>query len=645
MSGTPERREFQAEVTQLLDIVIHSLYSNKDIFLRELISNASDAMDRLRFEGLTRPELLTEDELYVRIERDKERRTLTIVDNGIGMSREEVERNIGTIAQSGTAEFLKAALEGRDNKLAPELIGQFGVGFYSSFMVADRVTLSTRRAGEDTGTVWESAGQGWFTINEGERETFGTTVTIHLKPVDSDHGIKDYTDEWVIKDIVKRYSDFVAYPIRMKGDATGAVRDAEGKPAESKAPDDDQTLNSMKAIWTRPQGEVTEEEYTEFYHHITHDWNAPLLHIASRMEGGVEARALMYVPSQAPPDMYYREMSYRGLQLYVKRVFILDECRDLMPQHLRFIKGVVDAEDISLNVSRELLQQDRQVTAIRKFLVRRIMDELKKLKAAEATKYQQFWTQFGPVVKEGLLGPEDKREAILDLVLTPSSTTDETTDLAGYVGRMKEGQDAIYYLTGPSVDVVEQSPLLEAFRAQGYEVLFFTDPVDEVWLEQAPAYQEHGWTSISRGALDLGSDEEQKAAEVALREQGAKHESLLGALQKSLEDHVKEIRLSSRLTSSASCLVGDAQDLSPQIAEMLRRAGQEIPPTKRVLELNPSHPILTKLQERFDADKSDPVVGEYANLLYGQAVLAEGGQLDDPAEFGKQVAELMVRGL
>ncbi len=645
MTGTPERREFQAEVTQLLDIVIHSLYSNKDVFLRELISNASDALDRLRFEGLTRPELLTDDEPYIRIERDKERRTLSIVDDGIGMSREEVERDIGTIARSGTAEFLKTALEGRDNKLAPEFIGQFGVGFYSSFMVADRVTLLTRRAGEDTGTIWESAGQGWFTIGEGERETSGTTVTVHLKTVDGDDGIKDYTDEWVIKDIVKRYSDFVAYPIRMKGDAADTVRDAEGKPAESKSPDDDQTLNSMKAIWTRPQGEVTEEEYTEFYHHITHDWNAPLLHISSRMEGGVEARALMYVPSQAPPDMYYREMSYRGLQLYVKRVFILDECRDLMPQHLRFIKGVVDAEDISLNVSRELLQQDRQVTAIRKFLVRRIMDELKKLKAAESTKYQQFWTQFGPVVKEGLLGPADKKDAILDLVLTPSSTTDETTDLAGYVGRMKEGQDAIYYLTGPSIDVVEQSPLLEAFRAQGYEVLFFADPVDEVWLEQAPAYQDHGWKSISRGALDLGSDEEQKAAEEALREQGAKHESLLAALQKSLEDHVKEIRLSSRLTSSASCLVGDAQDLSPQIAEMLRRAGQEIPPTTRVLELNPSHPILTKLQERFDADESDPVVGEYANLLYGQAVLSEGGQIDDPAEFGKRVAELMVRGL
>jgi molecular chaperone HtpG len=631
MTTTAERREFRAEVAQLLDIVIHSLYSNKDIFLRELISNASDALDKLRFESLTTPELRPSDELHIRLERDTERRTLSIIDNGIGMNPEEVEQNIGTIAKSGTAEFLRLAKEAKHRNLAPDLIGQFGVGFYSSFMVADRVTLISRRAGEDRATKWESAGSGWYTITETERETCGTTVTLHLKTVDGESGIKDYVDEWVLRDIVKRYSDFVAYPIKMK------VRGKQGdtKDAPQVGPETDETLNSTKAIWTRPQSEVTDEEYAQFYKHLSHDWEDPLTHIASKMEGGVEARALLFIPSRAPFDLYHQEMSYRGLQLYVKRVFIMDECRDLMPRHLRFIKGVVDAEDLSLNVSRELLQQDRQITAIRRFLVRKVLDTLHTLAKDGAEKYSTFWSQFGPVIKEGLLGFDDKKEQILDLIRSHSTHGDHPVSLADYVGRMKPDQKAIYYLWAPSLDAAKASPHLELYRDRGYEVLLFTDPVDEVWLQMPPEYQGHQWRSVGKGDVDIAA-----ATSVA-----AEHTDLLAALRERLGDQVKDVRLSHRLTTSPTCLVGDSSDLSQHMIEMLRRAGQDVPDAKRTLELNPEHAIVQRLRQRFDEEGTGDWLDDAAQLLYGQAVLAEGGQLDDPAAFGRRVADLMTRTL
>src|SRR5438552_8651253 len=459
MSTTSERHDFQAEVRQLLDLMIHSLYSHKDIFLRELISNASDALDKLRFEALTRPELLPAGELEIRLEADATARTLSVHDNGIGMTREEVVQNIGTIARSGTKEFLKALRESQGQAAAPELIGQFGVGFYSSFMAADRITVVTRKAGEETATRWESTGEG-YTLGDAERDIAGTTVTLHLKPKDEEDGLRDYTDAHVLRDIVKRYSDFVAYPIRLGGE----------------------TLNSMKAIWARPKDEVTEDEYREFYKHIAHDWHDPLEHIAVHIEGTFEARALLYIPSTAPLDLW-RETGHQGVQLYVKRVFIMDDCKELLPPSLRFVRGVVASDDLSLNVSREILQQNRQIQAIRKYLVRRVLAALKDMKESSADKYRTFWTEFGAVLKEGLLGFEEGAERVLELVLAPSTYVPAgLTSLGDHVARMKDGQEAIYYMTGPSATAVERSPQLEAFRDKGYEVLFFTDPVDELWL-------------------------------------------------------------------------------------------------------------------------------------------------------------------
>jgi molecular chaperone HtpG len=619
---TVERYEFQTEVRQLLDLMIHSLYSHKDVFLRELISNSSDALDRLRFESVTRPDLAPAEELHIRLEPDPAARTLSVHDNGIGMSRDEVVQNIGTIARSGTGEFLHA-LRAAQPGAAPELIGQFGVGFYSSLMVADRITLVTRRAGEDAGTRWESSGDG-YTIETAERPTPGTTVTLHLKPVDDEDARRDYTAEAVLKDIVKRYSDFVAYPIRL-----GA-----------------ETLNSMKAIWMRPRDQVTDAEHREFYKHISHDWNDPLEHLSIHIEGIVEARALLYVPSRAPFDLFHRDAARRGVHLYVKRVFIMDDCRELLPDFLRFVKGVVSSDDLSLNISREILQKDRQIQAIRKHLVRRLLATLKEMLDAHPERYQAFWKQFGAVLKEGLILPGEDQDKLLELVLAGSTRHPrELTSLGAYVDRMKEGQDAIYYLAGPSRAAVEQSPHLEALRARGYEVLFFTDPVDELWLERALECRGKTLVSIARGGTPLGTEDERKHAEAEREEKGETFKDLLLCLRSKLQDHVKDVRLSSRLVESPACLVGEAGDLSSQMRELLQRVGQETPAVKRTLEVNPSHPVLLRLKAMCDRDRGDPALQEYAELLYGQAILAEGGELPDPALFSRKVADLMARAL
>ena len=620
MSATmPERHEFQTEVRQLLDLMIHSLYSHKDIFLRELISNASDALDKLRFEAITRPELQGDGELEIRLEVDPEQRTLTVWDNGIGMSRADVVENIGTIARSGTREFLQAV---RDQKgqVAPELIGQFGVGFYSSFMVADRIVLVTRKAGEETATRWESTGDG-YALDEAERATPGTTVTLHLKPKDEEDGLRDYTDEHVLRDIVRKYSDFVAYPVRLKGD----------------------TLNSMKAIWARPKEEVSEEQYREFYKHLTHDWNDPLEHVLVHVEGTVEARALLYVPSKAPMDLFMREGERRGVQLYVKRVFIMDDWEALLPPWLRFVRGVVASDDLSLNVSREILQTDRQIQAIRKHLARRLLGALKEMKEQRADKYRTFWPEFGAVLKEGLLGLEDNQDRILDVVLAASTAAPaELTSLADYVSRMKEGQEAIYYMTAATRSAAERSPHLEAFRAKGFEVLFFTDPVDELWLRLSREFGGKKLVSVAAAsATPEANDEEGKKEEEARKEQEEGLRGLLDTLRAKLQDHVKDVRLSSRLTESPACLVGDPGDISPHLRELLRRSGQEAPVAKRTLELNAAHPIVARLRDLHGADQSDPKLALYAELLYGQALLAEGAPLPDPAAFSRRVAELM----
>jgi molecular chaperone HtpG len=599
--------------------MIHSLYSHKDIFLRELVSNASDALDKVRFEAVSRPELAPIGELEITLEVDPEARTLAVRDNGIGMSREEVVENLGTIARSGTREFLRAVREAQA-AAAPELIGQFGVGFYSSFMVADHITVVTRRAGTEEATRWESTGAGGYTLGPADRPGAGTTVTLHLKPKDEEDGLQDYTQGRVLKDIVKRYSDFVSYPIRLEGE----------------------TLNSMKAIWARGKDEVTEAEHREFYKHISHDWNDPLEHLSVHMEGGFEARALLYIPSKAPFDLHHRDGGHRGLSLYVKRVFIMDDWRDLLPAHLRFVRGVVSSDDLSLNVSREILQKDRQVQAIRKYLARRILGALKEMKEQRPEKYRTFWTEFGAVLKEGLVAFEEGPDKLLELVLAPSTDGPTPTSLGDYVRRMKEGQPAIYYVTAPARETAERSPHLEAFRARGYEVLFFLDPIDELWLRLPREVEGKKLVSVAEGAVELGTEEEKKQAETAREETSERFKDLLLALRAALQDDVRDVRLSGRLTSSPACLVGDTGDLSPHLEEMLRRSGQQVPKVKRVLELNPAHPLVTRLQAFHAAHPGDERLKRYAELLHGQAVLAEGGTLPDPAGFSRRLAELLV---
>ena len=624
MSQPVEHHEFQAEVGQLLDLMVHSLYSDKDIFLRELVSNASDALDKLRFERLTRTDLGSSGEPCIRIEPDAEQRTLSSIDDGFGMTRDEVIKNIGTIARSGTKEFLSAVKEAKRKEVAPELIGQFGVGFYSAFMVADKVTLLTRRAGESKATLWESAGDGSYAISDAEREQVGTTVTLHLKAADAEQGLNDFTDDTIIKGIVKRYSDFVAYPIRMK----------------------DETLNSMKAIWDRPAGEVSETEYREFYRHISHDWSDPLRTIPIKIEGTLEAYALLYIPSKAPFDLYSLEMK-RGVQRYVKRVFVMDECKDLMPQHLRFIRGVVDAHDLSLNVSREILQKDRQIQVIRKQLVKKVLATLEEMKKSSAREYAAFWAQFGPVLKEGRLGYEvDDKDKLLALLVAKSTAhVSDFTSLDEYVSRMKEGQDAVYFLAGASQEAVKKSPLLETFVEKGYEVLLFSDPIDELWLERAPKYSRKPLQSIGRGDIKLGSEEERKKQAAALAEKNKEYGDLLVSFRVHLQEEIKEVRLSKRLTSSPVCLVGDDHDISPRVQKMLEQLGQKPESVKRILELNPSHPLIEKLRKVLLENKDDPRLKLYADLLLGQAHLAESGQLPDPAAFSQTLADIMVRGV
>jgi len=629
-----EKFEFQAEVKQLLDLMIHSLYSNRDVFLRELISNASDACDRLRFEGLTDSDLLPDEPFSVNIHVDQATRVLSVSDNGIGMSRDDVVKNIGTIAKSGTAEFLRSLSENANPEVSPELIGQFGVGFYASFMVANEITVLTRKVGEDEATRWASSGDGSYEIEAAERDYAGTTVRLQLKTAEGDDAIADYTDATLLRQIVTRFSDFVAYPIHLK---------VEG----ADPPTSTEPLNSMKAIWRRPAEEVSDEEYAEFYKHIAHDWNEPLLHCATQIEGNFEARALLYLPSHAPFDLYHREMVHRGIQLYVKRVFIMDECRDLMPEYLRFVKGVVDAEDLSLNVSREMLQRNAQIEVIRKHLVKKVLDALNELKEGDREKYREFWAQFGPVIKEGLLDLSQKRERILDLVLCESTAEgNRVTSLSEAVARMPEEQQPIYYLTGPSREHLVNSPHVEAFVERNIEVLLFTDHVDEIWLEQnPPEFAGKKFQSVLKGEIDLDSAADKERDEEKREKDAEEFKQLLDALRAGVQDHVKEVRVSSRLTSSPACLVVDEGDLSPQISELLRRSGQTVPDTKPILEINPVHPLLAKLKAVCDADAQDPRLADYATLLYGQAMLAEGGQLEDPAAFGRRIADLMLETL
>ncbi|MFI9629778.1 molecular chaperone HtpG [Streptomyces sp. NPDC052042] len=643
-----ETFEFQVEARQLLQMMIHSIYSNKDVFLRELVSNASDALDKLRLEAL-RDDSLGADvsDLHIGIEADRQARTLTVRDNGIGMSHDEVVQLIGTIANSGTAKFLRDLEEAKDSDdatAAEGLIGQFGVGFYSSFMVADEVTLLTRRAGEAQGTRWTSSGEGTYTVETVGGAPQGTSVTLRLKPEDTEDQLHDYASPWKIREIVKRYSDFITWPIRMVPEAAADAKDAE---EGSDAPREPETLNSMKALWARSRDEVSDDEYHELYKHISHDWINPLETIRLQAEGTFEYQALLFIPSHAPQDLFMQGYK-RGIQLYVKRVFIMDDCEALMPPYLRFVKGVVDAQDLSLNVSREILQQDRQIQMMHRRLAKKVLSTVKDMMSSDPERYATFWREFGRVVKEGLLSDFENREAILKIASFATTHDEEApTTLPQYVERMKEGQEHIYYLTGESRQAIENSPHMEAFRAKGIEVLLLTDPVDEVWVEAEPEFDGKKLWSVAKGEIDLGTEEERKDAASERENRRQEYADLLSWMTERLGETVKEVRLSSRLTVSPACVVSDAHDVTPALQNMYRAMGQPVPEVKRILELNPEHPLVGGLNRAYveRAEKDTTGLEETAELLHDLALLAEGGELGDPSRFVKLMADRLERTL
>jgi molecular chaperone HtpG len=640
-----ETIEFQAEARQLMQLMIHSIYSDKDVFLRELISNASDALDKLRMESYRDKDLgVDTSDLHVELRTDTAGRALTITDNGIGMSRDDVVSLIGTIAKSGTAETLAKLREAQgggeevSDETRAELIGQFGIGFYSSFMVADRVEMTTRRAGTEGGVHWESAGEGTYELSEVPDAPQGTSITVHLKAEDAEDSLHDYADPAVVRRIVKRYSDFITWPILLNPTHGTTVEGAEEDDAESQE-SPDEPINSRKALWARPRSEVSDEEYAEFYRHVSHDWQEPLETMRFTGEGTFEYQALLFLPSHAPMDLYMRDAK-RGVQLYVKRVFVMEDCEALVPEYLRFVKGVVDAQDLSLNVSREILQQDRQIQLIRKRLVKRVLQTITSMRAENPEKYGTFWTECGRAFKEGLLTDPENAQAVLEASsFTSTHDPEQRTTLAEYVARMPEGQESIYYVTGESRASVENSPHIEAFRAKGYEVLLLTDQVDEVWVGVVPSYgsgeDATPFASISQGDVDLGDDAEKPEG----------FDDLLAWMTTTLADDVKEVRLSTRLTTSPACLVGEVGALPPQLEQMMRSMGQELPVQKRTLELNPKHPLVENLRTAHEAHPDDTGIAETASLLHDMAVLAEGGELKEPSAFVGKLAQRLAATL
>ncbi|MBN2718833.1 MAG: molecular chaperone HtpG [Deltaproteobacteria bacterium] len=641
MTTNKKSMKFEAETKQLLEIMINSLYTEKEVFLRELISNASDALDKLRFAAITDNSLVPEGfSGEIRLLPDADKRTLTIVDNGIGMTYDEVISNIGTIARSGTHELIKSLEKQKTEKLPAELIGRFGVGFYSCLMVADSVTLTTRKAGEETATVWEYSGGESYDVREGTRDSQGTTIELKLKKADPEDGLEDFTSEWIIRRIVKKYSDFVRYPVILPVErpAESSADDDNGEDDKKKKVVKDETLNSMKALWQKSENEMKEEELSEFYKHIASDWSDPMMHIAMKVEGRYEYQTLMFIPGTAPFDLYSQSYK-RGLQLYARNVKIMDRCEDVLPEYMRFVKGVLDAQDLPLNISRETLQNNRQISTIRSTLTKKIITELKKLKDTDGDKYLKFWEQFGAVMKEGVHSDFENREKLQPLLLFQSThDREKLTSLEEYKSRMKEDQEDIYYLSGESREVVENSPHLEAFTQKGYEVLFFTDPIDDFMVSGLTEFDGKKLKSIGKGDVELGSEEEKKA----LEEKKKDFTAFLEALAKPLEEHVKAVELSNRLTSSPCCLVGSEGDLSPHIERMMRQSKLAIPSQKRVMELNAGHEVILRLKSRYDAGMKDEEISDAAQLLLGQALLAESSPLPDPAGFAKLVAKLMV---
>ena len=626
MSATKETLGFQAEVKQLLQLMIHSLYSNKDIFLRELISNASDAADKLRFEGLSDAALYENDpELKIRVAFDRDARTLTISDNGIGMSRQEVIDHIGTIAKSGTREFF-SQLSG-DQKKDAALIGQFGVGFYSAFIVADRVTLTTRRAGltAEHGVRWESEGAGDYTLETVEKPGRGTEIVLHLR-----EGEDEFLSDWKIKSVIRTYSDHITLPIVMKK--------TEWKDGVEAPTDEDETVNKASALWARAKKDVSDEEYKEFYKHVAHDFEPPLAWSHSRVEGKQEYISLLYVPSHAPFDLWDREKRH-GIKLYVRRVFIMDDAEQLMPQYLRFVRGVIDSADLPLNVSREILQSSRDIDAIKNGSVKKVLGLLEDLAENQPEQYAAFWKEFGRVLKEGPGEDYANKERIAALLRFASTHTDtdaQVVSLKDYIGRMKEGQTAIYYITADSFAAAQHSPHLEIFRKKGIEVLLLSDRVDEWLTGNLAEFDGKPLKSVAKGGLDLGALEEE-AEKTAQKEAEESMKPLVERIKTTLGERVKDVRVTHRLTDSPACLVTGEGDMSANLERLLKAAGQAAPTVKPTLEINPAHALVTRLNAESDEDR----FADWANLLFEQALLAEGGQLDDPASFVRRLNGLL----
>lgn len=627
-AASKETLGFKTEVKQLLHLMIHSLYSNKEIFLRELISNASDACDKLRFEALKNDALYEgQSELGVHIDFDAESRTISIEDNGIGMNRDDVINHLGTIAKSGTSEFL-SKLSG-DQKKDSQLIGQFGVGFYSAFIVADKVTVETRRAGEDASSAvrWESAGEGDFTLEGIEKAERGTRITLHLK-----EGEEEFADNFRLRSLIKKYSDHIAVPVFLPQE----VGESEEGDDAKKIPE---AVNEAKALWTRNKSELSDDDYKEFYKHVSHDWNDPLVWMHNRVEGKLDYTSLLYIPAKAPYDIWNREAT-RGLKLYVQRVFIMDDAEQFLPLYLRFVKGVLDSNDLSLNVSREILQQDKQVDSLRSALVKRVLDTLEKLAKNEPEKYQEFWDQFGDVLKEGPAEDFANREKVAKLfrfATTRSEGQTQNTGLEEYVARMREGQKKIYFITGDSYEAVANSPHLEYFRTKGVEVLLLTDRVDEWMVGHLTEFDGKMFQDVTKGELDLDelADEAEKEQQKALQEE---HKDLTDRILKALNNDVKTVRVTSRLTDSPACLVVGQYDMGGHLRRMMEAAGQQVPEPEMTLEVNPAHPLIARLDKEQDEDRFTDLV----QIIHAQAKLAEGSQLKDPAQYVGRLNKLLL---
>jgi molecular chaperone HtpG len=622
---------FQTEAKQLLHLMIHSLYSNKEIFLRELISNASDAIDKLRFAALSDESLLEGlGEYQVQVDVDKDANTITISDNGIGMNRDEIVEHLGTIAKSGTAAFMES-LTG-DQQKDSQLIGQFGVGFYSAFIVADRVEVHSRKAGEaaDQGVVWESHGESEFSVEPKDKETRGTSITLHLK-----EGSEEFAEEFRVRSIIKKYSDHISVPVMMLKPAApaGSEEDEETPPAPEY-----ESVNEATALWTRSRTEVSDEEYSEFYKHVSHDFDEPLSWSHNKVEGKLEYTSLLYLPKRAPFDMWNRDMA-RGLKLYVQRTFIMDDAEQFLPMYLRFVKGVVDSNDLPLNVSREILQQDASVDSMRSALTKRVLDMLGKLAKQEGDDYASFWKEFGQVLKEGPAEDFANKEKIAKLLRFSTTHTDkeeQDQSLEDYLGRMQEGQDKIYYVVAENFNTAKSSPHLEVFRKKGIEVLLLSDRVDDWLMNHLHDFDGKQFQDVARGALDLATESEEEKAEQEKLEKDS--EALVERMGKALEEKVAEVRATARLTESPACLVVGDHDMGAQMRRIMEAAGQPVPESKPILEVNPSHPLL----EMLDAEQDEDRFADLASIVFDQANLAEGGQLDDPAAYVSKLNKLLL---